>query len=191
LSLEYEAQSDGKPADPAKLVALIASRGSNAGVRYESSQTGERRFHIAPVARRNVEGQMERYAAPLDEKISMPPFSGNGYDFVHAFAATVSEVHGRPVVIGTIALNRLYQTKLGLAAIRDDIARDVFDAVMLQADPSLTWQVLCQPGEECFINIYFVARPSIVSEPTTGRMKRNVLPPGKSALRSRIDAAAK
>lgn len=116
-------------------------------------------YHVIPVAIRGKKGVLEPYASPLDTYISFPEENENGLEMMSRLTDAISAFSGVDVRPGTMPLNRFGQAQVSLSA-KGERARDVLWRALRSIDPSLSWQMLCDVGENglCAINIHQVRK---------------------------------
>jgi hypothetical protein len=114
-------------------------------------------YHVVPVARKGQSGNAEPYTSPLDVLITIPSEERDGLEAITALAEAISRSSGRLVVEGTMPSKRLKQAKVVLGS-NDQPAREILWKVLQAIDPALSWQVLCEVGEDsmCALNIHQV-----------------------------------
>lgn len=128
--------------------------------------------HVVPAARTGVNGLTEPDASPLETRITVPHREATGLEVMRLLAETITAHTGRPVTPGLMPINRLLQTHVAVEA-RNETARDVLWRVLQSIGPNLSWQLLCEVGEQgmCAINIHFVRPASVAGSSPAGRAK--------------------
>jgi len=114
-------------------------------------------YHVVPVARKGQSGSAEPYTSPLDATITISSDERDGLEAMTVLAEAISRSSGRLVVEGTMPTKLLKQAKVVLGA-DDQPAREILWKLLQAIDPALSWQVLCEAGEDsmCAINIHHV-----------------------------------
>lgn len=113
-------------------------------------------YHVVPVARKGKDGDPEPYTSPLDTPITIRPDERDGVEFMTLLAEAISTSSGRRVIEGAMPMNRLRQAKVVLGA-DNQTAREVLWKALQAIDPALSWQFLCEVGEDptCALNIHY------------------------------------
>lgn len=116
-------------------------------------------YHIIPVARKGKSGSAEPYSSPLDTLVAFPSEERDGLELMSVLAQAISAGSGRQVFEGVMPRKRLSQAKLVLGADNQP-ARQILWNVLQAIDPALSWQVLCEVGDNsiCAINLHYVGR---------------------------------
>jgi hypothetical protein len=115
-------------------------------------------YHVVPIAANDATGQLRPYSSPLDVRISMPLFKGNGIDAFVAITAAISKASHRILRPGTIPLNILGQANVSISADQE-LARDLVLRFLKSVGTEMSWRLLCQPGvETCGFNLYVVGK---------------------------------
>jgi len=115
-------------------------------------------FHVVPVETRNASGQFVPRGSLLDVNISIVDHEATALDLLREIVNAVSRPGGARVVVGTVPLNAMIQTRVRSGAAGEN-ARAVLSRTLEAIDPKLSWSLLCTPGSvpECPLNIYSVA----------------------------------
>jgi hypothetical protein len=114
-------------------------------------------YHVIPVSRKGKDGALEPYSSPLEARITLPQRTVDGLAFMRCLAAAITKTTGRKITAGIMPLNRLNQARIAVDA-QNDSARDVLWRALQSVGPDLSWQMLCEVGEqsECALNIHMV-----------------------------------
>lgn len=122
-------------------------------------EPGDGAYHIIPVAIRGKKGSLEAYASPLETYISFAADNEDGLELMFRLADTISSFSGVKVRAGTMPLNRFAQARVSVSA-EGERARDVLWRALKSIDAALSWQMLCDVGEDglCAINIHEVRK---------------------------------
>ncbi len=112
-------------------------------------------YHVVPVAMRGRSGAMEPYASPLDTRITLPHQEGNAFEMISLLTQTVTTASGHRVGPGLIPMNWSARSRLTVEA-QDERARDVLWRALRSANLNLSWQLLCEVGDDglCALNIH-------------------------------------
>lgn len=116
-------------------------------------------YHVVPVAMKGKNGAMEPYASPLDARITLTYRQENGLDLMLRLVRAIAAASGSTVTVGTMPMNRLERARVAVDA-HNDPARDVLWRGLQSIGPDLSWQLLCDVGEQglCALNIHAVPR---------------------------------
>lgn len=106
---------------------------------------GERVFHIIPISRRGVSGELEPYTPPLSARINMPLEERSGLDTLEQLSRLVAEQTGRPIVAGMMPISLMVRTMISEGA-RNEPARSVLWRALQQLGPRLSWQAHLRGG---------------------------------------------
>jgi len=112
-------------------------------------------YHVVPRARRGVGGSIEPYLSPLEVNLQLPSYEGDGFEALLELSKAVSAAAGRPVTLGAVPINGLRRRPVVMNADNEK-ARRVLWKTLQSIDTSLSWQLLCDVGEQasCAINVH-------------------------------------
>jgi hypothetical protein len=116
-------------------------------------------YHVVPTAMKGSDGLMKPYTPLLDTRITIPFQVVDGLDMLSRLAEAVTRKGGRRLLIGTVPIGTLGRASIRLDAASES-ARSVLWSALQAVDPSLSWQLLCEPGEgaDCYLNVHPLPR---------------------------------
>lgn len=114
--------------------------------------------HVIPVARKGVGGNTEPYTSPLETRITIASEERDVSETMSVVAKAISDSSGREVEVNPRIPRRLSGARVVVGA-ENQVAREVLWKALQAVDPALSWQLLCEVGENsmCTVTIYRVA----------------------------------
>ena len=114
-------------------------------------------YHVIPVARKGLSGNAEPYTSPLDTRITIAKEERHLGETMSVVAKAISDSSGREIDVAPRMLRRLYEARVVLGA-ENQVAREILWKALHTIDPALSWQLLCEVGENsmCTVNVYRV-----------------------------------
>jgi hypothetical protein len=114
-------------------------------------------FHLVPIERRDVRGQLVPHRSPLDTRISFPRAKRSLDRLLQTIGDTIAEASGIHVAANSaIASNYFIQTELEEGA-QDEVARDVLRRVLIEdTGRPFSWSMRCESGWGCALNSHLV-----------------------------------
>jgi hypothetical protein len=156
ISLAYTPREASVDAQVEKVLALLLAKWngpSHSGeFRVERAVGG---YHVIPVARKGVSGNTEPYTSPLDTRITIAKEERDLMETMSIVAKAISGNLGREVDVTYRMPKRLSAVRVIVGA-ENQVAREIVWRALQAIDPALSWQLLCEVGENsaCTINIY-------------------------------------
>jgi hypothetical protein len=116
-------------------------------------------YHVVPLAVKGKSGVTEPQLPLLDTRITLPYREEDGLEIIMRWAEAISTASGHRVHPGTMPMNRLARARVPVEA-QNDRARDILWRALQSIGPDLSWQLLCDVGENgsCAINIHIVPK---------------------------------
>lgn len=111
--------------------------------------------HVVPLTSRGVGAVDHPRQSLLDRVVSVSTSATNALDQLANLAAEVGRTGKGGLALGSVPVAELLRSRTNLGSGRSS-ARAQLVRIVDTIAPRLSWQILCQPGDEelCYLNIY-------------------------------------